>query len=189
MARFFVGMMGFTTIELMVTLTIAVVLIGIAVPSFSAMTAQNRLATTANNLNSAFSLARQTAITRNAPVALCAGNAHNGCHSAANWDWAQGWLVFVDRDRDGARDADEPIVHEGAVNPVGLVISGNTPMRKPIIFSPMGFASQPGGAFSAGTIRVCASARIQNNARDLILSKTGRLRVSSVDLAGACVAP
>ena len=186
MGRFFVGVVGFTTIELMVTLTVLVLLIGIAVPSFSAMMAQNRLATSANNLTTAFSLARQTAITRNTPVALCAGDAVNGCHASANWDWSRGWLVFMDRDRDGVRDADESIVHEGAVNPLGLVISGNAPMRKPIIFSPMGFASQPGGAFSAGTIRVCAPSRIQNNARDLILSKSGRLRVASVDLAGAC---
>jgi len=189
MVRFFVGVWGFTSIELMVALTILVVLIGFAVPSFSAMVAQNRLATAANNLSAAFSLARQTAVTRNAPVALCAGDAAHGCHAPADWNWSRGWLVFMDRDRDGVCDAGEPIVHEGAASPVGLVIAGNSPMQKPIIFSPLGFAAQPGGAFSAGTLRVCATARIQNNARDLILSKSGRVRVAQVHLAGACPAP
>lgn len=189
MERFFVGVVGFTTIELMVTLTILVVLIGIAVPSFSAMTAQNRLATAANDLNAAFSLARQTAIVRNAPVALCAGDATAGCHAPAAWSWSRGWLVFIDRDRDGIRDAGEPVVQIGSSSPVGLVIQGNAPMRKPVIFSPMGFATQPGGAFSAGTVRVCTPTRIEHNARDLILSKSGRVRVEPVDLAGACSPP
>jgi type IV fimbrial biogenesis protein FimT len=189
MARFFVGVLGFTTIELMVTLTVLVVLIGFAVPSFSAIVAQNRLAAATNDLAAAFSLARQTAVTRNASVALCAGDAVNGCHAPADWNWSRGWLIFMDRDRNGVRDGNESIVHEGSQSPVGLKIFGNTPMRKPIIFSPMGFASQSGGAFSAGTVRVCTPARIQDNARDLVLAKSGRVRVEAVDLAGVCTAP
>ena len=189
MARFTAGVLGFTAIELMVTLIVSMVLLAIAIPSFSAIIAQNRLATATNNLNMAFLVARQTAIARNAPVALCAGDVVHGCHAAADWDWSRGWLAFMDRDRDGVRDAGESIVHTGAASPLGLVVYGNTPMRKPIIFSPMGFATQSGGAFSAGTLRVCVPSPIQNNARDLILAKSGRVRVASVHLAGACSAP
>lgn len=180
---------GFTVIELMVTLTVGVVLAGVAIPSFMRMIAQNQLATTANDFLTAFVLARHTAIAKGISVTLCAGDATTGCHSAANWDWAQGWLVFVDQDRDGRWDADESIVHQSSPSPTGLVITGNRPMRKPIIFSPLGAASQPSGAFSAGTLRVCTPSRIQNNARDLILSKSGRIRAAAVDLTGACVAP
>jgi type IV fimbrial biogenesis protein FimT len=189
MARFIAGVLGFTTIELMVTLTVVMVLLAIAIPSFSAISAQNRLAAATNDLAAAFSLARQTAVTRNASVALCAGDAVHGCHTSTDWDWSRGWLVFMDRDRDGVRDADESIVHEGSQSSAGVVIAGNEPMRKPIIFSPLGFATQPGGAFSAGTVRVCSPSGIQDNARDLILAKSGRVRVASVHLAGACPAP
>ena len=68
---------GFTLIELMITLAVALVLIMIAVPSFKNLILANRLTTTANDVVGAISIARMEAIKRNANTQLC-GNTANG---------------------------------------------------------------------------------------------------------------
>ncbi|WP_082922876.1 GspH/FimT family pseudopilin [Halothiobacillus diazotrophicus] len=179
---------GLTAIELMITLTIGLVLIAIAIPNFRHMTAQNALATSANHFNRALTFARQTAVSRNAPVTLCAGNAQ-GCFASANWNWAKGWLAFIDRDHDGVLDGGESILSTGTPFSDNVVIAGNSPFKKPIVFMPMGQGERVSGAFAAGRLRVCVPSAIENNARDLVLSISGRVRVERVDLHGHCSSP
>ncbi|WP_322630027.1 GspH/FimT family pseudopilin [Halothiobacillus sp.] len=179
---------GFTAIELMITLTISLVLIGIAIPAFMKMSAQNQLATSANHFNRALTFARQASVSFNTPVTLCAGNA-SGCFAASSWNWAKGWLVFIDRDHDGALDAGERVLQTGQPFGSDVVIAGNSPFKKPIVFMPMGQAERISGAFAAGRLRVCVPTPIENNARDLVLSITGRVRVERVDLQGDCTPP
>ena len=66
---------GFTLVELLITLAVAVVLIMAAVPSFRQLTLSNRLTTTANDLVASINTARMEAIKRNASTQLCSGSA------------------------------------------------------------------------------------------------------------------
>lgn len=66
---------GFTLVELMITLTVATILLVIAVPSFSYIINSNRLTTTANALIGSLNTARMAAIQRNAPVQFCSNSA------------------------------------------------------------------------------------------------------------------
>lgn len=66
---------GFTLVELMITLAVAVVLTVIAVPSFSNMINSNRLTTAANAMVGALNSARMEAIKRNAFVQFCSNTA------------------------------------------------------------------------------------------------------------------
>src|SRR3546814_16667532 len=93
-------------LELLITLTVASVLTSIAIPSYQRINAQNRLATSTNQLLMAMVSARQAAVTRNAAVTFCAGNPDDGCDG----DWsAHQWNVFGDSDRDGEIDADDEL--------------------------------------------------------------------------------
>jgi type IV fimbrial biogenesis protein FimT len=65
---------GFTLVELMITVTIAVVLIMIAVPSFKTITLSNKLTTTANDLVGAINSARMEAVKRNTNTQLCSNS-------------------------------------------------------------------------------------------------------------------
>ena len=73
---------GFTLVELMITLAIALVLIMIAVPSFKNITLSNKLTTTANDMVSALGTARMEAIKLNARTQFCSDLAANNTGDA-----------------------------------------------------------------------------------------------------------
>lgn len=62
---------GFTLIELIIAMAIAVILVLVAVPSFRTITLSNKLTTTASDIVGAINLARMEAVKRNASTQLC----------------------------------------------------------------------------------------------------------------------
>lgn len=62
---------GFTLTELMITLTVMVILVAIAIPSFNRLILSNRLTTTANDMVGAINSARMEAVKRNAATQFC----------------------------------------------------------------------------------------------------------------------
>lgn len=90
---------GFTLIELMVTVAVAVILSMTAVPSFREFILNQRLKNASYDLVSALTLARSEAITRNASVSLV----------ASGGAWANGWCVTT-------TDCTAPIVQHEAFN-------------------------------------------------------------------------
>lgn len=65
---------GFTLVELLITMAVALVLIMIAVPSFKNLTLSNKLNTTANDIINAIHVARMEAIKRNSSTQLCSNS-------------------------------------------------------------------------------------------------------------------
>lgn len=178
---------GVSYAELLVVVALAGLMIALAASAFSNLLAQYRLTVSSNALMSAFMMARQSAITQNQVVALCAGNPESGCHS----DWGSGeWLIFTDRNQNGARDADDTLIQSGsAAQGSGIQILPNRPMQKPVLFQPIGHAEQPRGAFAAGTLRLCSNTLNTVLGVDLILSKSGNIRAQPHDSAGNCARP
>jgi type IV fimbrial biogenesis protein FimT len=80
---------GYTLMELMVTISIAGILLGVAIPSFTSIISSNRLTTYANELVTALNLARSEAIKRGQHVVV----------RKTETNWEDGWQVFVDIDR------------------------------------------------------------------------------------------
>ncbi|MFC5526423.1 Tfp pilus assembly protein FimT/FimU [Rhodanobacter ginsengisoli] len=72
---------GFTLVELMITVTIAVVLIMIAVPSFKTIILSSKLTTTANDVVGAINLARAEAVKHNGNVQFCSDSATSNTSS------------------------------------------------------------------------------------------------------------
>jgi type IV fimbrial biogenesis protein FimT len=85
---------GFTLIELMVTLTVATILVTVAIPGFRTIIQNNRATTQSNNLLTAMTLARSEAIKRGIRVSVCSSSDQATC--AGSTDWATGWIVFTD---------------------------------------------------------------------------------------------
>ncbi|WP_322521582.1 GspH/FimT family pseudopilin [Guyparkeria halophila] len=176
---------GFSLIELMIAVALTAILLSIAIPAFSSMMAQNQLAAATNAARGALMAARQSAVTKGRPVSLCAGTPDSGCSG----DWSAGeWVVFDDADHSGDIDADERVVRHGRVPALGdtVRLDANGPLRTALVYVPMGHAERVSGAFGAGRLRVCAATDLAPNARELVISASGRVRLQSVDFDGAC---
>lgn len=112
--------MGFSLIELMVTLSIAVILLGVAVPNFRTLIQNQQMTTTVNDLFAAINLTRAEAIQRGRRVDLVPADADGK-------GWATGWIVFVDDNNNRRPDAGETIIFShDAVQPGMAVTSAFT---------------------------------------------------------------
>ena len=80
---------GFTIVELMVTLAVAAILIGFAVPAFNDFIVQRTMASRVNDFVLAVSYARSEAIRRAGPVTIQALSGDNGN------EWGEGYCVVV----------------------------------------------------------------------------------------------
>lgn len=83
---------AFTLIELMVTLVVLGIALGIAIPSFNELIRTNRSLAIGEDLSNALNFARAEAVKRNGRVSICASNNGIGCVGS----WSQGWIIFVD---------------------------------------------------------------------------------------------
>jgi len=75
---------GFTMVELLITITIATILATVAVPSFSALIADQRAKTAASELFASLLIARSDAIMRNVNVTV----------SPLAGGWSRGWQIL-----------------------------------------------------------------------------------------------
>jgi type IV fimbrial biogenesis protein FimT len=85
---------GFTLLELMMTLTIAAILMAIAVPSFRYVTTANRASSEINALLGDLQMARAEALREGVFVTICASIDGATCAGATAWN--TGWIVFTD---------------------------------------------------------------------------------------------
>jgi type IV fimbrial biogenesis protein FimT len=82
---------GFTLIESMVTITVMLILMTVAVPSFREASHRSQVRSAANDLVASAHFARSEAIKRNAPVTMCVSPDGENC--AASGGWERGWIV------------------------------------------------------------------------------------------------
>lgn len=164
---------GFTLIEALVALAITALLLGLAVPAFTQLVHRQQLNTASNALAATFAYARQESITRQCPVLI----------KNLNGRWENGWRVFADLNGNGLLDEGEPLLRQASPLPAGVRISGNSPVRRYVRYTPSGSTHLVSGAFQAGTLTLC-HADGQQAIKRLVLSATGRLRSSRGEPGG-----
>jgi type IV fimbrial biogenesis protein FimT len=86
---------GFTLIELMFTIVVLAVLLGIGVPNFRDFVRNSRMSSAANDLVTDFNLARSESVKRRVPVTLCKSQNGTSCDTDNTAQFRQ-WIVFVD---------------------------------------------------------------------------------------------
>jgi type IV fimbrial biogenesis protein FimT len=162
---------GVTLIELVTTIGIVAILTSLAAPSFSNLRHDAERTSTVNSFLLALFLARSEAMKRGQIVSVCKSRDGSTC-AGKNVVWQEGWLVFVNQDRDEPpeRDPDEPVllVNEGWRH--GTINSN----RESYSFRPYQ------QAVVNGTIVFC-DPRGSQQARAIIISHTGRPRVARRD--------
>jgi type IV fimbrial biogenesis protein FimT len=158
---------GFSLIELIVSLSVASIVIGTAVPGFQNVVLENRMTTDLNRLVTDLNLTRVEAIKRGDDVTICKKNvASTDCDN--NSSWHQGWIVFADPNRNGVVDLGEEIIRVNAELDAGLTLVN---ARDRITFTSQGFAYGFAGAF------VISDSRGVGYSKTRVVSNTGRIRV------------
>jgi len=161
---------GFTLLDLLITLTVMSILVGIAIPSFSSQIKHSRVETATLGLVEAMELARTQAVSANIRTTMRKTD-----------KWEDGWAVFVDNDNDGQLDPDEHLLqrHEKLV---GVKISANTPIKTFVSYVGSGESRNANGtnngAFQAGTFTICPTTK--GEGYQLIIARGGRVRSSKI---------
>lgn len=162
---------GLTLPELIATLAIVAVASSLAAPSFNHLRLDSERARTVNALLHGFFLARSESIKRGVIVTICPSRDGERCAGAAT-PWHVGWIVFANRHgtQPEVRDPGEEIIHVHGPWTAGTIHSNRASYS---------FRPHRQGVVN-GTIVFC-DRRGSGHARAIIVSQTGRPRVSQRD--------
>jgi type IV fimbrial biogenesis protein FimT len=177
---------GFTLLELMVVVAIVGVLMAVAIPAMGNFIRNGRITAAANDLMAALHFTRSEAIKRRQPVTLCtsanamqANNQANANANCADSQFITGWIVFVDLNQDGVRDAGDTILlNHAPMNAEITAASSADPFAVTYLLN--GFALNPNGA----SIALCdargneATGGELSSARGILVAVTGRAGVT-----------
>jgi type IV fimbrial biogenesis protein FimT len=167
---------GFTLLELMVVLAIAGFLLGIGVPAFQAVIADQRSTTATNELVQSLILARSEAIKRGRYVSICKSDDGASCTNAS--DWEEGWIIFVNQSSatPGVVNVDDEVIraHTAIDGKVNLTTLGN--IDNFISFRPVGTTGTTALNF-LGTLKLCDESG-NTGPRGLLITPSGRVQIS-----------
>ena len=91
---------GFTVFELLITVLIVGVVLTIGIPKMLQFIQNGRMTGAANDLHSAFHLARSDSSRATTNITVCASANALAADANCGGTWAQGFIVFVDEDGD-----------------------------------------------------------------------------------------
>lgn len=164
---------GFTLLELMITLSVASLLVVAATPTFRETIQESRMRAAVTNLEGALNLARMEAMRRNVSVTVCsvadpqAASPQDCKDDDSGWD--TGWIVFADRNVDLDFDANDELIRVFPAPEAGLSVLQNGPQDH-AQFKPTGTSHN-----AASSFLICDERGI-GKARSLALSFIGRVQ-------------
>jgi type IV fimbrial biogenesis protein FimT len=170
------GVKGFTLIELMVTIAVAAILVGIAIPSFTNLIVSNRLNTIATEMVDAVSFARSESVKRNSPVVFCrvASATATACNTDTLWTH---WAILSGTD----------VIRRGEVNSHNSTIEVSSDLTDDeVVFGGDGLA-RSGGVIvseSGSQISICSTSGPGESIRNVTFGAASR--VSTYKIAGTC---
>ena len=169
---------GLSLIELLVTLFIAALLMGMAAPSMAAIMNSSKLTSTSNTFLAGLRLARSEAIRRGGRVAMCTSS--DGVHCAETGGWEQGWIIFHDPNGNGVVDAGERLIERAEAPDSGIVFTGTQNVSRAIVFMGTGRNRTMAGGMQAGTLTLCNRRDAGGPGRQIVIASGGRTRVQQL---------
>jgi type IV fimbrial biogenesis protein FimT len=165
--------LGVTLIELLVTLSIVVILMTVAVPGMQEFMSTNRLSTTTTDFMGTLNYARSEAVKRGTQVTACMSA--NGSSCATSGDWSQGRIVFLDVNGDGTVDSGDgdTVLRTSAATASGYTLKGTVDA---ITFE------RNGSTHDTGTVTLCVNSD-EAKAQSVIITAAGaRISTGSAEI-------
>ena len=169
---------GFTLIELMVTVTVAAILISVAIPFFRDVIISSRLNTVSLEIADALALARSESIKRNRTITFCTTDTATNfqCTGGTSWKF---WLVK----QNANSTKEEDVIQQGGIGSLNSQITVTTQnINKNILnFSTDGLVRNNGALLNEAEIILQADDLSKNAKRILSLSAVGQIAIKKDD--------
>jgi type IV fimbrial biogenesis protein FimT len=175
---------GFSALELLIAMALAVVLAALAMPPMQDMLRRQHLRAAVSDLVAAIDLTRSQAIARSSRVMMVP-------LEGAGLDWSEGWVVFIDTNADRRPGpGEEVIASHGPLAEELLVSATFTGNRAPyyIAFNASGRGCSDTSSLAArwGTLSLYQGSHI----RRIRINMLGRVRVCDPAVDGdSCAGP
>lgn len=169
---------GFTLIELMFVLGISAILVSVALPAMQGFVANSRHTSAMNEFVSSMHLARNTAITTNARVTMCASSNQTSCETVP---WESGWILFRDANGNQTIDGDDAILNTGQLD-TGVDITSSQ-YASFLMYRPNGRVMSANVGDNTGEFTVCDD-RGAAHSKVVIVEISGRPKQSKVKANG-----
>ncbi len=170
---------GFTLVELLAVMLIVSLLLTLGVPTMSTLLHATQIRQEASRLLDAVKLARSEAVQRNLPVSLCpAGSSATTVPVAiaCSGNYAGGWMVFANRDRDASFDPGrDQLIRRFQRLPRHYTVTnraGDRDLTELITYLPDGSSRRN------MTLMVCAPPGTGLDSRSVVLNRVGRPRLA-----------
>lgn len=165
---------GFTLSELLVTLAMLGILLGIAIPKFATIIERNRQNGLVYQLQGTLHHARTHAITTRQSVSICSGN--SSCNDTQQWSGQL--LSFRDPNRNGQIDLGEDILLASSLPDDYSWYWSNFRSQSHMSFKPDGTTHGLNGTFT-----LCHD---DTPKRQIVINLTGRARLQTPPTNTAC---
>ncbi|MBC9252244.1 hypothetical protein A9179_18395 [Pseudomonas alcaligenes] len=165
---------GFTLLELVIALAIAAILTFLILPATNAIVARQRVSNGLSSFINSLKYARTYAALHQTGVTML----------ARQDNWGAGWTVFEDPNRNALQDDGERVLLSREPSDT-LMIAGNQPIASYVHFNMFGEPQLSSGGFQAGTLTLC-SPEAPNTRYQLVMAKTGRVRIRSSESTSPC---
>ncbi len=168
---------GLTLIDLLITLSVAAIVLTTAVPSYHMIILNNRKAAQVNRFVSTLNLARSEAVKRGLDITICKTIDGMTCYRSSDGkDWSKGWIVFVNSNGDHKRDTEEALLRVFQEEKNVYTWQGNHNFMNYITYRSSGFSN------NMGRFTYCDK-RGSKFSRAVVINRAGRIRLAQ----GVCI--
>lgn len=167
---------GFTIMELMITVSVAAIIMATAVPSMQILMADSRVAGVASDLASDLKKSRNAAIVARRNHTLVPINAT----ASANVWGNKGWQLTE------VLNGVEKIVFQNKTAPKSVTVNTTTSLNSLVFVASTGMVQQNNGDSTVAVFRVCDNNTIKETGVDVLINQFGRVLVQKHANSNIC---